>query len=281
MAGAIIRGIFLYNDKIINGLIDCLVFIKFIYMLEILSIMVDFKHVLALKPYHILAKPEDISDKVLVAGDPGRVKKLSRLLDKPRLVNEHRGYFVYTGYYNDSKISIACHGIGAPSAAIVFEELYMLGARIIIRLGTSGGLKREIEPGDIVIPVGAAHIGGGTIEMYVGDTIFPAVADPEIVLMLEKFFKENEFNVWRGIVASSDAFHSEEEYSRKWVRQNVIAVEMECATLFTLSWLKGFRSGAALLIIDNLATGSTIKGEKRSVLEKKAGEIVLNVLAKI
>ncbi|TRM80208.1 5'-methylthioadenosine phosphorylase, partial [Sulfolobus sp. D5] len=91
-----------------------------------------------MNPVHILAKKGEISEKVLIAGDPGRVKLLSTLLKDVKLVNENRGFLVYTGKYNDENVSIATHGIGGPSIAIVLEELAMLGANTFVRYGTAG-----------------------------------------------------------------------------------------------------------------------------------------------
>ena len=240
------------------------------------------KHVLAHKPYHILAKPENVAEKVLAVGDPGRATLISKLLEEPKLVNENRGYLVYTGKWKGERVTVATHGIGAPSAAIVFEELRMLGAKVIIRLGTTGGFRKEIEVGSIVVPVGALYEPGGTIGLYVKGTCFPAIADPEIVLKLEEAFKNEGFQVFKGIIASSDAFHGEESASVKWATIGALSVEMECATLFTLSWLRGFRSGASLLVIDNLATGEYLEyGKRRSELEKKAAIAALNALIKV
>ncbi|WP_243679678.1 hypothetical protein [Vulcanisaeta souniana] len=70
---------------------------------------------------------------------PERARQLSELLVSARLVNENRGGLItYTGKYNNVDVTVATHGIGAPSAAIVIEELISMGARFIIRLGTTG-----------------------------------------------------------------------------------------------------------------------------------------------
>ena len=243
--------------------------------------MRESKHVLAKKPWHILAKPEDVAERVIVAGDPLRVSRISKLLEEPKLVNEHRGYLVYTGKYKGIDVSIATHGIGAPSAAIVFEELLMLGARIMVRLGTCGGLKDYIELGSVVVPIGALYEPGGTIGMYTQGCCYPAVADPEVVLKLEEKLEGHGFKVFRGLAASSDAFHAEEEYSKKWSGLNAIAVEMECATLFTLARLKGFKAGAALMVIDNLATGEAMKADTVGELADKTVKAILDAIIEV
>jgi len=94
-------------------------------------------------PHIVSAKPEDISKNVIAVGDPGRVELLATLLENPKVVNKHRGLIVVTGYYKNAKVTIATHGMGCPSANIVFEELGILGAKRIVRLGTSGRFTRE------------------------------------------------------------------------------------------------------------------------------------------
>ncbi len=218
----------------------------------------EYKHPLSKKAYHILAKPEDIAPRVIAMGDPGRVEKSSRLLEKARVVNTHRGYLVVTGEYDSVAVTLATHGIGAPSAAIVFEELLMLGAKLIIRAGTCGALIPEAKVGTIFIPEAAAYEPGGTLGMYFGTTSYPAAATPEVIIELERAAKELNLNVMRGLSLSHDAFHRVEEYSRKWGKLGIGILEMECAILFTLSRLRGFRAGALALVVDNMVTGEEL-----------------------
>ena len=239
------------------------------------------KHVLARVPYHITARPEDVAERILVMGDPDRVREASKLLKDVKLASGRRGFPVYTGFFNGVRVSVAAHGIGGPSAAIVFEELKMLGAEVIVRLGTCGGLKREIILGSVIVPVGAAYERGGTIGMYVGNTCYPAVPDLDLTLAFERRFRMDGFRVFRGLVASSDAFHAEEEYSRRWRKLNIIGVEMECATLFTLARLRGFRAAAVLMVIDNLEDGTAMKLDEIRKFEEKALKTALKALTEI
>ncbi|RLE57599.1 MAG: nucleoside phosphorylase, partial [Thermoprotei archaeon] len=89
------------------------------------------------------------------------------------------------------------------------------------------------------------------------------------------------FRVFRGLVASSDAFHAEEEYSRRWRKLNIIGVEMECATLFTLARLRGFRAAAVLMVIDNLEDGTAMKLDEIRDFEEKALKTALKALTEI
>ncbi len=208
-----------------------------------------------MKPQHIRISPDKLAEKVVVVGDPARAEYLARkFLRDAELVNKARGFHIYTGYYGDTRVSVAVHGIGAPSAAIVFEELRMLGAKVMIRLGTAGGLVPSLEIGDVVVATGAAYIHGGTIGSYVPDACMVAAPSPKLTTMLYDKAKEIHGRVVLGPVFSSDAFYAEDKnFVKKWQSRGIVAVEMEAATLFALSAMRGFHAAAILVISDNLA----------------------------
>ncbi len=122
-------------------------------------------------PAHIHAKKGDVASRVVICGDPARVEALSKLLERPRLVNTNRGFIAYTGKFNNKYVTIVAHGIGQPSAAIVIEELAQLGAKEMVRLGTCGGLDETMKVGDLVVPVGATYTYGGTVTQYIGTAL--------------------------------------------------------------------------------------------------------------
>jgi len=240
--------------------------------------MIEIKHVCASKPFHILAKPGDIAKKVVCCGDPGRVLVLAELLEDAKLVNENRGFLTYTGRYEGVEVTVATHGIGAPSAAIVFEELLMLGAKTIVRFGSCGSFHEDLRVGSVVVAEGAAYLPGGTIGMYIGDTCFPAVPDFKLTEAICEELEEKKISFKRGIVGSSDAFHAEEDYITKWRKIGIIAVEMECALLFTLARLRGFRSASALIVVNDLLRGEVLETSEKKKLEREIGEAILKAL---
>jgi 5'-methylthioadenosine phosphorylase len=221
-----------------------------------------------MNPVHILAKKGEVAERVLIAGDPSRVKLLSTLLEEPKLVNENRGFLVYTGKYKDVKVSIATHGIGGPSIAIVLEELAMLGGKVFIRYGTAGALVPELDKGDYVIVTGASYNQGGLFHQYFKeDACISSTPDFDVLLALYNSFKAKGLKFFTGNVFSSDAFYAEdEEFTKKWSERGNIAVEMECAALFALSKLRKLKSGAVVVISDSLVKGGWISKEE---LEKK------------
>jgi 5'-methylthioadenosine phosphorylase len=207
-------------------------------------------------PAHILAGPGDIAALVVTAGDPARTEQLAHMLKEAKLVNTNRGFTTYTGYYGKSKVTVATHGIGGPSTAIVFEELRMLGAKTIVRFGTAGGLVPGLKIGDYVVPTGAAH-PGGSLREYVREGFLPAVPDLGLTQSLVSECKRAGLSAREGLVYSSDAFYTQDLADlRPWVDKGVIAVEMECATLFTLGLVRGFKTASLLMLSNSLVEES-------------------------
>ena len=232
------------------------------------------------KPVHIQADKEYISPFVVTAGDPSRIKQLSSLLSNVVLVNENRGFLTYTGYWKNTRITVATHGIGGPSSAIVFEELKMLGAEVIVRLGTTGALIPSLNIGDIIIVLGAAY-PRGHLEMYVPDGYIGAVPDFYVTKLLIETASKYGVNAKTGIVFSSDAFYTEDEkFVETWSSRNVISVEMECATLFALGLIRNFRTGAMLIVSNSLAKKvDYIDKEFLKERVELAGKIVFDALS--
>ncbi len=230
-------------------------------------------------PVHLRVRPEDVAELVVTSGDPARTEQLARMLSESKLVNTNRGLVTYSGYYGERRVTVSTHGMGGPSASIVFEELWMMGAKVIVRLGTSGGLVGELRVGDFVVPTGAGYAKGSLSSYGLDGTILPA---PDLDLqkkIVERCMLEGVM-FRSGLVFSSDAFYAENRPSLDdWIKRGAVGVEMECATLFTLGRLRGFRS-AALLIVSNSKVrkeeGGPATAERLSPYVEKAGRIVLD-----
>lgn len=235
-------------------------------------------------PIHIKAKKGDVAEKVIVAGDPARVKQVASILENTVLVNENRGLLVYTGRYKGVPISVAMHGVGHPSSMLVFEELVMLGAKVIVRLGTCGAMVKGLRIGDIIIPTGVAYHPGGAFYQYLRDNVCMACAPHfEVLKTLVEETQKSGVNYAVGPIVSSDAFYAEDpEFVKRWTSRGIIAVEMECAGLFMLGAMRGVKTGALLIVSDSLVEelGFASAEELKGYVER-AAKIVLESLIRI
>lgn len=211
----------------------------------------------------------DVAESVLLPGDPNRVKRIACFFDESKKVADYRGYVTFTGRVDQTGISACSSGIGCPSAAIVVEELSNIGAKNLIRVGTTGALQPDIKIGDIIIATASARADGASNAFApIG---FPAVADFHVVSALIQ--AANKFNkkFHLGVVVSSDAYYAENlDFVNSYSNANVLSVEMEASVIFTLTNIKKLRGGAILVVDSNLATGIK-KGEFDS--GEKTGEL--------
>ncbi|RLI66002.1 MAG: nucleoside phosphorylase [Candidatus Asgardarchaeum californiense] len=216
----------------------------------------------------ILCKEGDISENLIITGDPRRVPKLAELLESPYKVAENREYVTYNGYWKGELITIMSTGIGAPAAAIALEEAKNIGVKKIIRVGTTGAMQHRIAIGDVVIPFAAVRDERTTLN-YVRK-IFPAVADPALYFRLGFFAEKEKIKFFKGIVWSTDIYYPSDftKIVDYWQRRNIISVEMECSTLFTFAYINGLKSAAILVVDGNLVEGTMMKAMDEKQLAK-------------
>lgn len=227
---------------------------------------------------HVKCEKEDISEKIILVGNPDRAKRINNeFLENGKLVNEYRAILVYTGFYKKERITVATSGMGSPSAAIVLEELIKLGGKIFIRVGSAGGLNPEIQTGDIVIATASIRDDGTSIKyLPLG---FPAVPDFDLTSLIIKKAKENFERVFYGIVLSSDGFYEgyDENLMKKYVESKVQTVEMESGIVFIVSQRRKVKAGAIFVIDGNISLGKM--KEKGKEKEFEQGEYIASKIA--
>ena len=213
------------------------------------------------KEYHVNLTKGDVGEYVILPGDPGRCERIAQYFDNPVLVANNREYVTYTGILDGVKVSVTSTGIGGPSAAIALEELVHCGAHTFVRVGTSGGMQKEVLGGDVVIATGAIRLDGTSKEY--APIEYPAVANFDVVMALKESAKELNHPYHVGVVQCKDSFygqHSPEsmpiasELQNKWeawIRTGALTSEMESATLFIVGSTRRVRVGAVLLVVAN------------------------------
>ena len=108
--------------------------------------------------FHLHITPEQLADKVILVGDPGRVKLAASFFSSIECEVESREFRTATGIYKGKRISVISTGIGTDNIDIVMNELDALvnvdlSTRMpksehksldIVRVGTSGSLQADI-----------------------------------------------------------------------------------------------------------------------------------------
>jgi len=193
------------------------------------------------EPLHLRPTAE-LSERVLLPGDPGRALMLAQaILAEPRMFNHHRGLWGYTGTACDGRqLTIQATGMGGPSAAIVLHELIELGARSAIRIGTCGALAPGIALGELVIAGEAICADGTSRALGAGAR---TAADAALTRGLQRAAPDAHL----GAVLSVDVFY---DAGLRPAAEDAIAIEMEAATLFALGARRGVPVACVLAVSD-------------------------------
>lgn len=240
------------------------------------------------KQYHIECGLGDVAPSVLVPGDPARVGKIASLWDSAREVANHREYHTMTGKFQGVPISCTSSGIGGPSLAIAVDELCRVGVNTFIRVGSTGGIQKGQNIGDLVISTGAVRLEGTSKDFVIPE--YPAVASYEVVMALIEATEELKVRYHVGITASTDTFYTgqgrpayenyfpsfKEHIFRDMQTAGVQNFEMEAATLFTMASLFGKRAGAVCCIIANRVTDEFRIDDE---MQKRAGLVASRAVA--
>jgi uridine phosphorylase len=131
--------------------------------------------------FHLNLLPGDISDKIIIVGDPGRVDMLATLFESIRVRKENREFRTVTGSFEGNELTIISSGIGTDNIDIVINELDALVnidlktgipkedliSLTFIRLGTSGGLREDVPAGACLLTETAIGFDG-LIHFYEG-----------------------------------------------------------------------------------------------------------------
>ena len=210
-------------------------------------------------PIHIRAEPGDYAEACLLPGDPLRAKYVAEtFLDDVKQRNGERGMLGFTGTFRGKPVSVQATGMGCPSAAIVIEELVMLGVKRMLRIGTGDGLQADLKLGDLIVAISA--VPADSTALNITGEIHSPTPDWALVHSAVHSAKELGKQVRVGPIVSSDVFYnSDDGQYQRWSDRGILAVEMEAAVLFTLGALRKVQTGCLLTVSDVVVEGEFVR----------------------
>jgi uridine phosphorylase len=131
--------------------------------------------------FHLHLTPEQLTDNIILVGDPGRVDMVASFFDSKDFEVSSREFHTIGGTYAGKPIMCLSHGIGPDNIDIVINELDALAninfqtrevnpthrTLTMVRIGTSGALQPELAIGTPVIA--EKSIGfDGVLNFYAG-----------------------------------------------------------------------------------------------------------------
>lgn len=214
---------------------------------------------------HIAAKSKkDIAETVLLPGDPLRAKFIAEnFLDAPKLYNDIRGMYGYTGTYKGVPVSVQGTGMGMPSMGIYSWELITeYDVQNLIRVGTAGSFHKDIKIGDVVMGL-SASTDSNYIHAFDINGNFAPTASWDLLLKAEIANKDLGLSLKAGNIVSCDVFYEFGDWWKKWAKMNVLAVEMEAAALYINAAYNKVNALAMVTISDHFITGECSTAEER------------------
>jgi uridine phosphorylase len=183
---------------------------------------------------------------------PGDLQRTVRFFkEKGKLCFKNQAMQVV--HLSDSGRTIALGGpaVGAPQAVMILEKLIALGAKRVLFFGWTGGLQKDLSPGDIILPDEAIS-EEGTSRHYSDELrsrpSFGLVQD------LKKALGEESIAYRQGPIWTTDAPYRETIAKIKtYQSQGVLGVEMEVSALFTVGAFRGIETAALLIVSDDLS----------------------------
>jgi uridine phosphorylase len=194
------------------------------------------------------------------------------------MFNHHRGLWGYSGTAEDGELlTIQATGMGGPSAAIVVEELIMLGARSFIRIGTCGALDPALAIGELVTAERALSDDGASAALGAVDSV---AADATLTEALVSAGGGR-----RATAVSTDVFYDRRpDRAGLWRERGASVVEMEAATLFQLATIHGVAAACVLGVTDLLGeedSRTRIDQDELAKLGVRLGEVGAAALASV
>ena len=231
---------------------------------------------------HNAASPGDIAQTVLLPGDPLRAKFIAdTYLEDPVPFNTVRNMLGYTGFYRGERLSVMGTGMGCPSIGIYsYELIHFYGVENLIRVGSCGAMRPELQLGDILMAI-AASTDSNYAHQYQLPGTFSAAASYGLLKTAEEVAAERGFPHTVGNVLSSDLFYGEGESWRSWAKMGILAVEMECFALYCNAARAGVRALGIFSVSDNLATGQELSAQQRQEGFTSMMEVALETARRI
>lgn len=269
--------------------------------------------------FHLHLTGKEIADRVIIVGDPARVELIGSLLHSIKVKKSNREFHTITGMYSGKEITVISSGIGTDNIDILVNELdaavnYDLKTKKIkeekrilniVRLGTSGGLQADIEPGSYLVSRKA--IGFDNVMNYYSDIESFTDKSFESALMkhlkwpdrlstpyiidadLGLFERFSSLGLASGLTISAPGFYAPQGrrlsldpympdindriQSFRYKDEMICNYEMESSAIYGLSKMLGHRSLTICSVIGNRISGEFLNDYRKSI--KTLAKLVL------
>ena len=239
--------------------------------------------------YHLCLKPNQVSNEIILVGDPFRVDIISKYLDDIEFSIQNREFKCVTGYYNKKRVSVISTGIGGSNIDIVINELDALfnydftnkcfknthKSINFMRIGTSGSISAEIPIDSWLISEYAIDINSQLsfydLKNYTSEKIEAISFEDKILYCFKSsntlFQKFYSHDLYKGLTATCNGFYAfqgretriplaskidiDDLKSIRFKKNHVTNLEMETAIIYGLSDFLGHNAISLNAILAN------------------------------
>ncbi len=148
-------------------------------------------------------------------------------------------------------ITIINFGMGSAMAATVMDLLSAVTPKAVLFLGKCGGLKKNTQIGDLILPIAAIR-GEGTTNDYLVPEV-PALPSFRLQKAVSASIVQHQKDYWTGTVYTTNrrVWEHDEKFKEYLRNTRAMGIDMETATLFVVGFTNKIPKGALLLVSDN------------------------------
>ena len=226
---------------------------------------------------HNAAEIGDIAERVLLPGDPKRAEHIAKtFLENAKLYTDIRNVYGYTGTYKGFKVSVQATGMGIPSFSIYVHELInVYGVKKLIRVGSCGGMHKNVKVRDVLIAQGVTTDSSIVHQIFGGAVNYSLIPSFELLENAVDNAKKLNLPVKVGNIICTDRFYNDygdingtfgdgkHSLNEKLLQYGILAVEMESAALYALASGAGVDALAIFTCSDHIVSGENLPPEER------------------
>jgi uridine phosphorylase len=238
--------------------------------------------------WYIGARREEVGTAAILVGDPARVARIAGHMEDVRFLTENRGLKTITGKRGGTAVTVTAFGMGAPIATIVLHELFALGVRTFLRIGTAMAVP-PARLGDFVLADGAMRAEGTSVTY--APLGFPAIADFELNGRLRERLRTAGRPWHAGIYGTYDGFYTEMfglsgerremigKLKRDIERLGLIGTDMETSALLTAARILGARASTLCVATVDAHSQEKIGDAEMALAERELFEVALDAIS--
>lgn len=222
-------------------------------------------------------KMEEFSPYILLTNFNHYIDLFCDLCDVP-----HVGYEAGMRVANGKGMTIINFGMGSPNAALIMDLLSAIKPKACLFLGKCGNISHKAQLGDFILPLAAVR-GEGTSNDYFSPEV-PSLPAFILERAVSTVLRNHHLDYWTGSVYTTNrrVWEHDEHFKKYLLETRAMAVDMECATLFSCGFYNHIPVGALLLVSDNpmMPDGvKTIKSDNLVTKEYSKRHVKMGILA--